>query len=89
MNPRGTNYLNSRVTDAANALHDAEAHLEGLRRADGADFHGLGGRPVPIEEMTVATRAREAAKAALDEANEALRGHLTAERIEAEDDARG
>ena len=79
--------LNGRRIEAANALRDADAHLEALRTADGQHFHGVGGRPVGAEEMAAACRAREQAEAALNAAAEDLDMHSASERIEAEDAA--
>ncbi len=77
--------LNSRRTDAANALHDADAHLRGLlaRWANPDDTD-----PSLSDAISAAKKARGEAQRALDEAQEEWSAAVTAERIEAEDAAR-
>lgn len=91
--------LNSRRIDAANALHDADAHLRGLLARWGERcMAGIAGRPPTTwtpEDDAAALAAIDAAKAAradaqraADDAEEEWSAAVTAERIEAEDAAR-
>lgn len=73
--------LNAARIDAANALHDADAHLRGLlsRWADPDDSD-----PTLSDRITEAQAARNAAQAAADSAEHDLAAEITAERIEHE-----
>lgn len=77
--------LNAARIDAANALHDADAHLRGLlsRWADPTDSD-----PTLSARITEAQAARNAAQAAADSAEHDLAAEIAAERIEHEDAAR-
>lgn len=73
--------LNAARIDAANALHDTDAHLRGLlsRWADPTDSD-----PALSDRITEAQAARNAAQAAADSAEHDLAAEITAERIERE-----
>lgn len=71
--------LNAARIDAANALHDTDAHLRGLlsRWADPTDSD-----PALDARITDAQAARNAAQTAADTAEQDLDAELAAERVE-------
>lgn len=99
MNTDEIHALNARRIDAANALRDADAHLEALRvRWRERCMAWLAGHPPTtwspeddgeaLAELATAQTARSDAESAKDEAEMAWSAAVTADRVEAEDDAR-
>ena len=84
--------LNSRRIDAANALHDAGAHLRGLlarwNDRDDASSHDAVAREALSAQITAAETERRDAQRDADDAESEWSAAVTAERIEAEDAAR-